>query len=120
MKPVIAYIAGLFKDPIFLRACMFLWGLPFVALGFGVAVLWQEGPEGWEWLALLCLLLVGAMGLCLLYVSALGSDATFNRTADFMSEGGDLVGLILVVVVVLLALPITAVIRALFPRARQQ
>jgi hypothetical protein len=119
MKPVFAYIGSLFRDPIFPRACLFLWGLPFVALGIGFALLWQQqGPEGWaEWLAMCCLLLVGAMGLCLMYVSVASSDSTFDRVANFASEGGDIIGLVLVAVVVLVALPATAIIRALFPQA---
>jgi hypothetical protein len=119
MKPVVAYITGLLKDPIFPRACMFLWGLPLAALGFGGVVFWPEVSEGWEWLALLCLLLVGTMGLCLMYVAVASSDSTFGRVADCASDGGDVIGLVLMVAVVLLALPITAIIRALFPRAQQ-
>jgi hypothetical protein len=109
---MLAYLRALLKDPLFTRVCMFFWGLPLAFLGVYAAVSWHP-TEGYEWFGIALLVAIGFLGVCLLGVSALGSNALVDKSTDFMHEGGDLIGVIFVLVVVLFAIPVTAVLRAL-------
>jgi hypothetical protein len=113
---LLAYLKALVADPLFVRVCMALWGMPFVALGVGVAVQWH--PDGlWQWLGFACVQLVGVYGVYLLYTAFLGSRARLEKATDLLADGGDIVGAVFALAVAAAAIPITIVLRLAIPRS---
>ena len=109
---MIAYLQALMKDLLFMRVCMFLWGTPFAILAGWGLVSWLP-REPLEWLLDLFLVGVGAFGAFLVGVSVIGTPQRVEKTIDFMHDGGDLPGLIFTAAVLVLAVPITAIVRAM-------
>lgn len=102
----------------YLRICMFLWGLPFAALSACALFSWRpSGPL--EWLGILLVLALGIFGLVLMFVSVFGSEHSVDRTASATADGGEIAGLVFVVVAAIFALPITILLRALKRQSRQ-
>ena len=115
MKTIVGHIKVLVADPLFLRVCVFIWGVPFGT--FGLYFAFQVEPaEAIEWFGFALLLLVAVFGLYLMTTAALGSIEAIVRAAGFTSDGGDIIGLLFLVAVLLVALPLTALLRALFVR----
>jgi hypothetical protein len=112
MRVILAYIRGLIADPIFLRVGMFLWGIPLLAVG-GIALAFWRPLEVYEWIGLALLSAVGCGSAFLMYVAVCGAKNSVNKAANFMHEGGDIVGALFALAVLLVALPITAFLRAL-------
>ncbi len=111
MAKIIGYLKSLVADPLFVRVCMVLWGSPFLALGLLVAAQWR--PTGlWEWLGFALVAAVGLLGGFLCYTGFFGSRKRLERATDFLADGGDIVGAVFAVVVVLFAIPITLLLRA--------
>ena len=106
-----AYVPALLKDVLFWRVVMFLWGLPFAGFGFYVALTWQPTALG-QWLAIGLFAALGLLGAYFVWVATFGSKARIEKSMNYMHEGGDIVGIVLVIVVFAAALPITAVLRA--------
>jgi hypothetical protein len=112
---LLAEVKALVADPLFLRVCTALWSMPFVALGVGIAMGWH--PDGlWEWLGFLGVELICLYFAYLLFVSLFGSDTRIAQSSGVLADGGDLPGLVLVVALVLVALPITLLIKAVLGR----
>lgn len=92
---------------------MFLWGLPLALLASYLAVSeLPSTPVEWS----LIILLVGALGLIglyLMYVSIFGTGESIKKAGDWISDGGEVAGLIFAMLVGILAIPITALLRAL-------
>lgn len=112
MNTMRAYVLTLLRDVLFWRVVMFLWGLAFAIFGFYVALTWQPTELG-EWLAIALLAALGLLGCYFVWAATLGSKATIEKSMNHMHEGGDIVGIVLVIVVFAAALPITAALRAL-------
>jgi hypothetical protein len=108
-------VRGILQDPLFWRVAVCLFGLPFAYVGIAGAVALSP-PEGWWWLAVLVLAALGTYGGFLIYAACLGSKGLFERATSYIHEGGDLLGLLFIVVVGLLAIPITILLRWLRPR----
>jgi hypothetical protein len=107
---VLRKLQDILLDPLFWRVAMVVFGLPFVYIGVaGVVAL--SPPEGWWWLGVLLLGALGVYGGFLVYAACFGSPALVNRATDFVSDGGDLVGLLFVIVVGLVAIPVTLLLR---------
>ena len=88
-----AYLQSLMTDPLFLRVCMVLWGLPFVALGTFAGIEWK--PETvWEMMGFALVVLIGLYGAYLLYTATFGNRRQVAQSADLLSDGGDLLGVI--------------------------
>ena len=112
-----SYLKALIGDPLFVRVCMALWGMPFIALGIAVAVHWRpDGP--WEWLGFVCVQLVGAYGAYLLYTAFLGSQARLEKATDLLADGGDIVGAVFALAVAAVAIPITIALRLAISKSK--
>ena len=101
---MIDYVSSALEDPLFLRVVMGLWAAPL--LGLGVFVLLdvsQVAPHYW---LLLFPTLAGLLGLWLLHTAVLADDVTVEKRSDWLSEGGDWIGLAFVLVVLIVAIPI--------------
>ena len=106
------YIRGLIADPIFVRVCMFLWGIPFLTVG-GIGLASWRPLDVYEWIGLALLSAVGCGGAFLIYVAVRGSEKSVDKATHLMSEGGEIVGVLFALAVFLVALPITVFLRAL-------
>ncbi|HEY4370347.1 MAG TPA: hypothetical protein VGN52_00265 [Burkholderiales bacterium] len=112
------YLRELVCDPLYMRVCAFLWGLPFVAGGVALfialhrdAALAGRPPVWW-------IMLVAGGGLCLLggwpmWTAVFANDERFERVTRSLGDGGDLIGLVFVLLLFVLALPATMLLRAL-------
>jgi len=117
VKPLLAWLRSVVRDPLFLRVCLLLWGGPFLALGLFMAAAAHVPPsDGTEWFLLAFGAALGSYGAFLVFAGALGSDALLDRATGFVSEGGELLGLVLAVAVALVAVPVTVLLRALVRR----
>jgi hypothetical protein len=117
MKTVVAWLKGIFRDPLFFRVCLVFWGGPFVALGLFMVTAVQIPPaDAADWLLFALGAALGSYGAFLVFAGALGSNALVERATGFISEGGELLGLVLAVAVALVAVPVTVVLRALARR----
>ena len=110
-----AYLRELLKDQLFMRVCMFIWGLPFIALGAYCVVAWRP-VEAIEWFGFSLVSAIGVLGFYLVGTAVLGSAERVEKSTDFMHEGGEIVGLVLAVFVAVIAVPITICIRAIGKR----
>ena len=111
------FLKSLFADPLFVRVCMAIWAIPFLTLGVIAALEWR--PEGvLETLGFACVELIGVLGAYLLYTAFLGSQDRLEKAADFMADGGDIVGAVFTLAVAILAVPITLMLRAALARAK--
>jgi hypothetical protein len=112
MKRLLAHLRRLMRDVLFLRVCVAIYGIPIAALG--VAGVWNL-PRGTliEWLLLGLVFLLSAWGLFMTYAAFFGSLNNLSRAAEGASEGGEIVGLVFLALVVLVALPVTATLRAI-------
>ena len=106
------YIRKLVADPIFFRVCMFIWGIPFASLAGVVVISWRP-DDIYEWTGLGLVFALGCGGVFLMYLAAFGSKRAIDKASNAMNEGGDIVGAIFGLAVFLIALPITALIRAM-------
>lgn len=111
MKRMLVYLRGLLRDLLFFRVCTAIYGVPIA--GLGLLGLWQFRPtEPFEWLLVLLLVALAAWGLFMTYAAIFGSSELLMRAADGVSDGGEVIGILLLCVVLLIALPITAILRA--------
>lgn len=94
---------------------MILWAIPFLAL----AAVTARDPSQFEGAAWLVLLPVGAaiLGIWLVYTALRTSDEVFERRIDVLADGGDWIGLIFVVVVIVAAVPIYEIYRLVRPKS---
>ena len=115
VKRLLVHTRRLLRDVLFIRVCTAIYGVPLA--GLGLIGLWQFRPsEPLDWLLVLLLVLLAGWGLFMTYGAFFGSTDTLARAAEGVSEGGEFIGIILLILVVLVALPITAALRAI-PRA---
>jgi len=112
VRTLLSYFKDLVGDPIFLRACVVYWGIPLFAFGCFALTQW-ELTGMWEWIGLTLTTAIGAYGLFLIYAGCLGSDRLFERATNHVSDGADVLGLVLGLAVAILAIPTTILLRAL-------
>lgn len=117
MKSVVAWVQSVVRDPLFFRVCLVFWGGPFVALAlFMISAVQAPPADATEWLLSALGAALGSYGAFLVVAGALGNDAMIKRATGFVSEGGELLGLVLAVAVAVIAVPTTVVLRALARR----
>lgn len=119
MKAVFAYFRSLFSDLLYWRVCVALFGLPLAGFACFAVFRWHPS-EPLEWFGMLLLVLLGLYGAWLVGVSMFGNDATFERSIRYIDDGGELLGVLLILAVALIAIPITVTIRLFKPRASEQ
>ena len=107
----------LLKDPLYFRVCHVIFALPFLALGI-VAVLFFPPTNLKLLLGMLVCAAFSIWGGWLMYVAIRGSDAELENSTKGFDDGGQLLGLAIVIGALLFALPITALIRYLKPQVK--
>ena len=105
------------RDSIVVRVCVFIHGALFLGLGLALARAFFP-PVSLEWLVVALGSAIAGLGVFMLYASVFGRLRVLEKTANAVSDGGELLGIVLVLAVFLAALPIAALIK-LF-RARQK
>lgn len=113
---ILGRLQRLVEDSLFWRVTVCLFGLPFAVVGVA-GVIALSPPEGWWWLSVLLLVALAIYGVFLVYAACLGSDDLFERATRYVHEGGDVLGLVFVMVVGLLAVPITVLLRWFRPKS---
>jgi len=106
------YLRAVMHDPHYPRVCVALFALAWLAAGGVIFLYSMPATNALEWFALLFPLALMACGGFFLYV-ALGSERTFERVMPHLNEGGDLPGLILLALIVLVAVPVTMAVRGI-------
>lgn len=112
MKTVLAYFRALFCDLLYWRVCVALFGLPFAGFACYAVAYWRP-TEPIEWFGMVLVVAFGTYGAWLVYVSTLGTDENFERATRYIDDGGELLGLVLIVAVAVVAIPVTIVIRSI-------
>jgi len=98
------------RDSIVVRVCVFIYGALF--LGFGVLLANACLPaESFEWIAVAIGMACAGFGSFMIYASVFGRFKILENTANAVSDGGELLGVVLVLAVFLLAIPIAAAIK---------
>jgi UDP-N-acetylmuramyl pentapeptide phosphotransferase/UDP-N-acetylglucosamine-1-phosphate transferase len=110
MKAIARFFGAVFTDPLFFRVCMILWGAPFFALGAYAMSTW-EPKSGWDWLVAVLIFAMTIFGLCFVIVAIFGNVKAMEKAANFM-DGVDILAFIAVLVVGIVAIPITIALRA--------
>ena len=83
---------------------MGLWAIPLLGLGIYVfSDLSQVAPDYW---LLIFPVLAGLLGLWLVHTAVRADDNTVDKRTDWLSEGGEWIGLVFVLVVLIAAIPI--------------
>ena len=101
---MIKYLKSAFEDPLFLRVVMALWATPFLGATIYVGLDFsQVRPDYW---LLIFPIAMGLLGLWLLLTAMRADDETVDKRTEWLSEGGEFIGLIFIVVVLIIAIPI--------------
>lgn len=101
---VFNYLKTASEDPLFARIVMTIWGLPFVSiLVYSLLHIDRICPDCW---LIVFPIAIGGLGLFLLFTAVYSDDASVERRTEFVSDGGELLGLVLVGAVIVLAIPI--------------
>ena len=111
-----AYFQALLHDPLFFRVCMAIWALALGLFAGFVLVAWYPA-DAIEWAIYALVVSIGALAAYLAYTAIRGSDASADKAAGFMNDGGDIVGLVAAIAVAIVALPTVALLRVFFPRS---
>jgi hypothetical protein len=112
VKRLLAHLRRLLRDVLFIRVCTAIYGVPIA--GLGLVGLWQvHSSQPPDWLLVLFLVLLAGWGSFMTYGALFGSTDTLARAAEGVSEGGEFIGIILLILVLLVALPITGALRAI-------
>lgn len=83
---------------------MAIWSLPFVVvLVYGAVHFHDLRPDYWLFVLPQA---VGTLGLFLLYTAFFASDEVVNNRTEMIGDGAQLIGVILIIVVVIVAVPI--------------
>jgi putative effector of murein hydrolase len=104
------YLKAASEDPLFARIVMGIWGLPFMAIFFYGVLHFDEICPDW---LIVFPVAMGAFGAFLFYTAILSDDEAVEKRTDFVGEGGELIGAILVIAVVILAIPIWELMKLL-------
>ena len=110
---MLAYFRTLFSDLLYWRVCVALFGTPFAGLGsYGCYSLLLGHPsEPLEWVGFALLVAVGLYGVSLVYASIFLTDAGFEKSIRYIHDGGEILGIVLILAVALVAVPVAIVIR---------
>lgn len=97
---------------------MVLWGVGLLALGTFVSISWH--PADAECLGYGLFALLAVLGLYLVAAALVSSEARIDRACNSLSHGGEIVGLVALVLVCVFALPIVAIVRVMWRRGPKE
>jgi hypothetical protein len=100
------------RDSIVVRTCVFIYGAIFLAGGVALASVFFP-PESMEWLAVALGVAVTGLGAFMVYTSVFGRLHRLEKAASAVSDGGEVVGVVFLLVVVVAAFPIAAIVKFL-------
>lgn len=98
------------RDSIVIRVCVFLYGAILLGMGLALANAFIH-PESFEWVAVIFGLAIAGFGAFMTYASVFGRLRFLEKAADAVLGGGELLGIVLVLVVFIAAIPIAAVVK---------
>jgi hypothetical protein len=118
MSATAKWIRRFLRDSIVVRVCVFIYGAIFLAGGIALTNAFFP-PESWQWLAVALGVAVTGFGVFMVYTSVFGRLHILEKAANAVSDGGEVVGVVFLAVVVLAAIPIAALVKLLRPPWRQ-
>jgi hypothetical protein len=98
------------RDSIVIRVSVFIYGAMLLGVGLALANAFIQ-PESFEWVAVMFGLTILGFGAFMTYASVFGRLRFLEKAADAVSGGGELLGIVLVLVVFIVAIPIAAVVK---------
>jgi amino acid transporter len=107
----------LIADPLFVRVCIFFWGAGFALCFAAVPFLWGSHIEE-RGVAVAALTITSILGLFMLCIAVFGSDSSIQTVSSF-TNSLDIVGFLFFAIVAIVALPVTALIRAYKPALKK-
>lgn len=105
-------IKKLFADPLFLRICTLLFGVPLVALP--AVILFAPGPRLDSWLVVF-LMVIGLLGVVLVGAALVGDDRSVDGAATAASADVSESALVFYILIAVLAVPLTLALRQIWP-----
>ena len=112
MSAIAKWIRRFLRDSIVVRVCVSIYGALFVAGGIALTNAFFP-PEPGEWLAVALGVAILSFGLFMIYASVFGRLHILEKAANAVSDGGEVIGLVLLAVVVFAAIPIAALVKLL-------
>jgi hypothetical protein len=109
MAPLASRLRRYLRDSLVIRVCVFIYGALFFGLGFAIAYAFFMPPESFEWITLG--LAIAGFGAFMLYASVFGRLRILEKAANAVSDGGEILGIVLMLAVFLAALPIAAIVK---------
>ncbi len=103
------YLEKAIEDTLFLRIVFVLWAVPFLIFFIWCCIeytFYIERP-----LLLFFPLALFSMSIFLAYVGVFGSSKAVGKYSGYLNEGGEFIGIIFVIFVVILALPLWEILR---------
>ena len=104
-----AELKAMFEDTLFWRVVMFLWSLPLVWILVLSLMHLDEVSEAY-WLIVFPIVF-GAFGAWLMYSAIFADKQALEKRVDYLSEGGEFLGIVFVIAVGLVAIPIWGALR---------
>lgn len=109
-------IKKLFADPLFLRICTLLFGVPLVALP--TVIVFAPGPRLDSWLVVISMV-IGLFRGVLVGAALIGDDRSVDGAATAASAGVSEWALVFYILIAILAVPHTLALRKIWPRKDQ-
>ena len=106
---MLEYFKEALKDILLLRIVFVLWSIPFILIALSITYKILQTNE-LKLLILLPIVLL-SLGCFLLYIGTQKNRKIIDKYIDLIGDGGELIGAILILVVIIIALPIRQIIR---------
>ena len=111
MRSITSCFRTLIAEPLYWRVAAATLGTLAIALAVVVGVASWPPSNPVEWVGMLLPAVVGLCGAYLLYASTLGNKETFEKATQALDSGSDCASLLILLMVGLVAVPITMMLR---------
>ncbi len=107
---MVVYFKKALKDKLLFRIVFVIWGVMFISIG-----IWPFFNLSFANLSLLYIfpILLLAFGSWLVFVGLFKNDKCIDKYMDLIGDGGDILAVLILIVVILIALPIREIIKRL-------
>ena len=112
MSAIAKWIRRFLRDSIVVRVCVFIYGAIFLVGGVALTNAFFP-PDSWEWLAVALGVAIMGFGVFMVYTSVCGRLHILEKAANAVSDGGEVIGVVFLAVVVFAAIPIAALVKLL-------
>jgi hypothetical protein len=110
MASVAHHVRRFLRDSIVARVCVFICGGISFALGVWITSAFRPA-DPYEWLAVVLSLTLVGFAIFMVYASVFGRLRLLEKATNAVSDGGEVLGVVLLALVFLAALPISTVVK---------